>query len=93
MISEVNRREKPYMVKYSFLSQSYYLEDVKVVTYGRLTNMATLALSAAMCLGFRIKLTALVYHPFIVQNASSASLISRNYEVADRNYHPMPNLY
>lgn len=49
-----------------FIKQSYHLEDVRVMTYNRLRNMAVLVLAAAyftaVHLGLRIKLTVLAGH-------------------------------
>jgi len=49
-----------------FIKQSYHLEDVRVMTYNRLRNMAVLVLAAAyftaVHLGLRTKLTVLAGH-------------------------------
>jgi hypothetical protein len=59
-----------------FIKQSYNFEDIRVLTYNRLKNMATLVLAAsyfaAVWLGTRTKLNILAMHAMNVKFARLA---------------------
>ena len=70
-----------------FVKQSYQIEDIRVLTYGRLRNMMGLVLAAsyfaAVYLGFRAKMEILVTHVLKASKRIFGIPDFRYYAIAD----------